>query len=846
MPKSKSGLIILGVVIVLMIAIGGGFFLLRDQGLFGSKPPEAAIPSRPPSTMTVSLTSPVGATHMGAGEILPVHGQMISNYPIEGLELWVNGEIVEKRTPSRDSERTLFMALWNWKASEAGVYKLNLRGIDRDGRSDYSNMVSVVIDGALNQATGQQILPLVNLTQLTPAPAMEIDSPVIEESGGSAPTGPISGVTEMGGEEQVPPAIEGNPPLPEPDPPQENGNTDPPLGTVTEDFSFIISVNITRPEACEVDLEIEDLNHNATGFIIERSAPQDFDYYPITAISAGDGSSHYLDTSPKEEGSYYYIVTAFNHVGSQASQTYTVNFGNNCADESWNGVVFADFKVIPKEPAENFHCYYWLDNILWQRLPHPDGTSIPPMSAEELDLWNTNMGSLTSISGPLLQLSSPVGYDLTPFAPDLSQTGFSRFQFNLICLDRDEDKVTNLGHAEGELNLELPNKLYKMSADTGLFDAFIYLGTKVMVGNQPETTVGIASPYDFEASIDPAICPPESVTACEYLTDNNYVIFRWRWKPEPCFYGMPAPDNSVCVKEPGNFLIFRYTYLPQYSFVAGIDGGQPPASDGYYYKALPYPQENYEYAPSDTPAEKAKKDMLKTKSYCVRAESWNLQSADFQESCFSLMDMDMSSKMKTIMLLKPMDGLHDMGVYTYGEAKGDAYSVGGDFGSIATLPHQLFTGLGIDGDQDGGLTGLNWWNAFGYFKFDLTPVMGKQIHSASLMVGDNIAGSARIRSESGTDLLAFENACHSGLMVLNRRGSPGWHNAYPPDATVTNLSIAKTMDVTDEVRMWTDGTIPNHGFMFGVWPIITVENFTSWFCETKYGPINMTVEFSDK
>ncbi len=864
MPKSTLIKVIVGVILVCAVLAGAitgvGFFLRQSQGLPGEATGDSKLPERPPSTMRVHLTDPIGVANLKTGAILPIHGQVLSNYPVDSLELWVNGKLVEVRKPPVGTDRTFFLALWNWRAAQAGTYKLTLRGIDRGGRSAYSNLVTVRVDDMLEQDVSLQIQATPDSAQLTPAPGetpgTPLAGPVIKPAGGNAPQVP-GGVPASGSEEQ-PPSVPGQNPPPNPDPgditpPPSDGDQGPVLGEPPK-APFDVKVTITMPDACSANLEIEDLTHQATGYFIERSGPQEPGFYPVSVLGAETAkSSHYLDNSDKFGGAYYYKIIAYNtpEQRSQALDLIEVYYGNDCTYNNWNGVVFSDIKVIPKGPVENLHCFIWLDNIVWNRLPPAEGSSIPPMSAEELRLWTTNLNLITKHTDPAKAYSFTSGYDLTSFAPDLSTTGFENFQLSIRCVNQTSDTAITLGTAKGPIDLKRPDQLIILPAEQ--FDAYVYIGSQVMPGNQPSLQVGIASPYAVEVSGDPEICPPAWQDHCTDYVQAHYAILRWKWKPKPCFYGYSNPDaKTVCVEKPNHFEIYRYTYSPRDTNVgSGFLGDL--ASDGYYYTFIPYPQEDTEPDENDTYAEKAAKQALGLKQYCVRAVSarWfrYMESEDFQESCVSLKDLALPTGLKTI-TLSPTE----TGVYVNTE---HPFSAGSYPDTQAGHPvYELYTGLYVD-------SGSNWVQ-YGFFEFDLSQITGKQIVSAKLKPGNtegvflilvpeqsiwedianSFPGGKGLQTDSLMREWEIDTGCSRGLMVLNRKSSPGYH-PYGPDALVTHSYVNQTMNVTDEVRMWADGSTPNYGFMFGIWPAVTVNNVVWWGCDVYYGPIQLIVEYYD-
>jgi len=170
------------------------------------------------------------------------------------------------------------------------------------------------------------------------------------------------------------------------------------------------------------------------------------------------------------------------------------------------------------------------------------------------------------------------------------------------------------------------------------------------------------------------------------------------------------------------------------------------------------------------------------------------------------------------------------------------------------IPTDIFTGWNVEADPS------EFWLQQGFFRYDLSDLMGKYIHSAKMDITANKTYSWICKEPDftfpvsldteGCGIPAPASGCSQMLLVLTENATNGYHTT-PPQATGDNYlwteSATTKKDVTDEVRMWVDGSQPNYGFLLNSQRTFTVSgDWTSYGCYTYYQRPALTIEYSDK
>jgi len=251
-----AGLGLLGVIVYLRAPAGGD---------------AAAAGQVPPDTMFVTLTKPFDGSHPPLGEPIPVAAAAVGLNPVQSLELWVDGELVN-RTNSQMPELKQLNGFWNWTPTSVGSHALMARGFDSTGQMVLSNSVQVMVgpppsvnvplvpkagDTLNSLAAAYNVLPLEAADanpEVDPAAPLAVDQPVMIpfKSGADLPPGWSMSPS---------PGFPANPPdiiPPAPEPPGGKGGGQPPLPPE-------LSVKV---EGCNITATITSTSDDADGFYL--------------------------------------------------------------------------------------------------------------------------------------------------------------------------------------------------------------------------------------------------------------------------------------------------------------------------------------------------------------------------------------------------------------------------------------------------------------------------------------------------------------------------------------------------------------------------------------------------
>lgn len=848
MTKSNKLLLLIGLAVLAFLAVAagvGGFFFLRQNT--AAETPIAAptaeedilsIPPIPPSNLLVHLTSPNNETQIAPGDSLSIHGQVVSNYPVQALELWVNGEKVEDRIPPVGKDRNFFIGIWDWQARESGVYPMVLRGLDKYGNSLYSNMVNVVVEGPALQENGEKVLPVIDAAQVTPAPTSEV--PSSGDPGTSTGEGagqPDPGTPGLPSPQTNPPDAgqpepQENPPPTEevpqeitPDPGQTLGEPPEPVPT-----SFNLQIEASQ-NGCDHIFKVKDLNNQATRYILYHL---DFwsGWEPVYSIKAEPEGVSIKDGSSKSPGTHSYYIKAIGE-GSQMfdSAIYKLETtDSSCLGSVEDLTVFADVKVVSRVRTENMHCYSRLNENDWDRLPLQG--YLQPLSKAEKDAWKTN---LKVVDPAITEPSANELYDLLPYIPSLGATGRDTWKFSVKCFDTVwNEEAKPLGLATGQVDMKQTDKVVIMRASN--FDVVLFFASKTgQSATQKGYNLQIAAPTQLEILSNMTSCPTElhlNKTACEEMIANNYVFFRWNWKSKPC----ANPDMSgsqVCIEEPFDFWLTG----PQSN--EGTDFLYQPSPDGFYYAVLPYPVNIQTPGSSSNGSLSDTIDALSHMAiYHVNAQGSGLISRD---SNFVVLDVP------------PVQ--HFMTLFMTGSSR---YITGADESGMNNgypgpgLPPARFVYSAWNFDRDPA----QHWIQHGKFKYDLTPLQDKNIIKAELKL-DVVNSSGYACGESGFNPFGIDtsacgvippaNGCSQMLTYMTEGFVGGVHASAPQTSGAHHLYTAsQTFDVTDEIRMWLDGTLPNYGFLLWTEPYFEMTGeWLRYGCNSYYEP-TLSIEYQDK
>jgi hypothetical protein len=834
-------LILFALAVILVFGAAAVFFYWRASNQTPAAPtaqPAAAITatasptvaakttgkiSLPPPNLIVNLTKPEGAVTIKPGGRLSIHGQAVSAVTIRSLELWMDGKKIETRFPPAGQDRPFFSAIWDWTPQDAGQHEFYLRGFDKNGNSQYSNISQVTVEGpAPAEDGGPGGLPVLSAPSAGSAPA--------GEGTGMAAVDFFAPASGSAGEPQAVDAETTQEPAP--DDPTPTPTIGIPPAQEPSDSPFNLQITAAE-DGCNHVFTVKDLNNKARRFVLFEKV-MGFFSTSIAADAAPEGVT-LIHGDPKAVGAHEYYIRAIG-IGNTAadSDIYTLNISDeSCAAGYDHITVFGDVKVVPKFRTENFSCYTRFNGESWKKLPEQG--FLQPMSGQAINAWKENM-KLVDAAFPEPRANQV--YDLLPYIPNLGAAGTNKFDFWVRCYQTkwNEDAEFFDIVAKG-INMQETGKVNVLSGDK--MDVYVYFSQRAVVpppgtNNSEGFTMMVAAPKEMIAIYDPENCPfgIEKVL-CQIALDNNYVLFRWKWEPQPCV-SSSSVGEAICLEPPEGFFLHSLVGIssPTPTYIPFIQ-----SEDGYYYSIMPYPGD-ITSDPLDPWA-----GVLGIRDYWTVARSGFVLS--MPSNRVGVGNREGTQTIKTL-TLEPVQ----TGRYINGVSEGESTNSYPN----PNVPLPIFTGWNKETDP------YESWIQYGMFRYDLSELTGKVIHSAKLDVSVNQNISWLCNEPDFTFPVALDTStcgmpvpasgCATALTMLTRDAGNGFHSTPPQTTGALYLwegSAVSHIDATDEVRQWVDGNLPNYGFIFDTRPSFSVTgDWEGYGCYTYYNRPVLTVEYSDR
>ncbi len=779
--------------------------------------------SLPFPNLLVNLTRPDGMTTINPGERLSIHGQAVSASPIQSLELWMDGKKLETRFPPAGQDRPFFSAIYDWTPQEAGQHEFYLRGFDKTGNSQYSNISQVTVEGpAPAEDGGPGGLPVLSGPAAGSAPAGDGASMAAVDF-----FAPASG---SAGEPQAVDAETTQEPAPEDPTPTPTIGIPPQPETPASPFNLQITA---AEDGCNHVFTVKDLNNKARRFVLFEKV-MGFFSASIAADAVPEGVT-LTHGDPKAGGTHEYYIRAIG-IGNVAadSDIYTLYIREeSCAAGYDHITVFGDVKVVPKFRTENFSCYTQVNAQGFKKLP--EHGFLQPMSGQAINAWKENM-KLVDAAFPEPRANQV--YDLLPYIPNLGAAGTNKFDFWVRCYQTKWNENAEFFDivAKG-IDMQYTGKVNVLSGDK--MDVYVYFSQRAVApapgsNNSEGFTMMVAAPRQMLAIYDPENCPYIiDKEVCQNALDNNYVLFRWEWQPQPCV-SSSSVGEAICLEPPDGFFLHsvRGFYTPTPTFIPFSQ-----SEDGYYYSIIPYP--------GDITSDPLNpwNGVLGIRDYWTVARSGFILS--MPSNSVAVGNRGGSVTVKTL-TLEPVQ----TGRYINGVSEGESTNSYPN----PNVPLHIFTGWNKETDP------YESWIQYGMFRYDLSELTGKVIHSAKLDVSVNQNISWLCSEPDFTFPVALDTStcgmpvpasgCATALTMLTRDAGSGFHSAPPQTTGALYLwegSAVSHIDATDEVRQWVDGSLPNYGFIFDVRPSFSVTgDWEGYGCYTYYNRPVLTVEYSDR
>lgn len=196
----RWGCLFAGLSILILLAIGSGWWFLRSQG-------ETAEES-PSSLVQVFLLSPASGDEVTAGDHLQVSVQAFAPEAIVSIELFADGKSLGVATDSPES------TWWTWQAWPAGIHTLSAQATAADGQVGQSQTVilTVLKGGGVIQASAKegQTLEQIGAGFGVPPDAMASANPHLDPAQPLADGQPVQVPTGGGAGNESPGAEDGS------------------------------------------------------------------------------------------------------------------------------------------------------------------------------------------------------------------------------------------------------------------------------------------------------------------------------------------------------------------------------------------------------------------------------------------------------------------------------------------------------------------------------------------------------------------------------------------------------------------------------------------------------------
>ncbi|MGI5837508.1 MAG: LysM peptidoglycan-binding domain-containing protein [Chloroflexota bacterium] len=447
----RSRWFLLGFLVFLVAVIGGAGALVasRIPSVAQQLPPNAA-------PFIITISDPPNGSSYPANTHIPVRVKVVSAQAVAALELWADGELVDRKQMQNASDRKVVASSWSWQPGSIGQHTLLVRAIDVAGSTGESNPVRLNATEEVNPRVlystkqGDTLESVAQQLQTTPEelmarnPDLDPEAPLAEgqmlfaplpfavsktasskqpsaESGVSA-TG--TGVSDKISQDPSKSGVAG---------PSASGASKTetsglsPSGSVkvvseaeANNLSFWGKKTLSPPsapptapalmvsaEGCDAKLNITDKSKNEEGFFVYRLDPNSFTFERFATLAANGESVTLQFVDKGAAGHVEYYVTAFNAAGETSSNIASTDITDPaCGRTQWVNPIplkeqlrIEDGKLITSQPVDRV--YYYLSTAPggWTRIPDDPDTMIPPMQLGDLSKSGTKGEKLAEEAG---------------------------------------------------------------------------------------------------------------------------------------------------------------------------------------------------------------------------------------------------------------------------------------------------------------------------------------------------------------------------------------------------------------------------------------------------------------
>lgn len=389
------------VLAVAAVGAAGAYWASRLPGAAQQLPPPNGAP------LLVTISTPLNGSSYPANSHIPVTAKARGAKPLSALELWVDGQLVERRAIASAASSRESSATWRWRPPQVGEHTLLVRGIDSSGAVGNSNTVRVrateeVAPRLLHVAGEGDVAEIVarpfgaSPQQLAAAnPGLDVARPLaagqqllipLVAPGGAWPPPRAASSTSS------PPASLG---------PIKDASIGEPSG-----FSLWLEKQTgssTKPpvspglaakaEGCDVRLLLLDQSEDEDGFFVYRLDPGSPAFQRVATLggSGGKGQLQYLDRGLSGHLEYY--VASFNLAGESPGSLAGTTIADPSCEKAHPGganplvkppslqgsrLRLELGKLILPEPLDVAYFYLSVNKGSWTRVPEDPNSFLPP------------------------------------------------------------------------------------------------------------------------------------------------------------------------------------------------------------------------------------------------------------------------------------------------------------------------------------------------------------------------------------------------------------------------------------------------------------------------------------
>ncbi len=327
---SRVALVLVASGLGLALGLAAFFVYGRLRG-----PTAADLPTR--QTPEVHILDPGDGSQLPLGSPIPIDVQATAGLPIQGLELWIDGQLLGlQEHPGEGSDS--FQATFVWMPSHPGVHGIGARALGAQGPLAFSDVIHVQIFEAEYATDRPDVL--------------DFDVPVVlpQAEGGAPVSGPPAGE----------PVAEAEPSsAPREYPP------DPGMGPAAPQLAV-------EADGCLVALKIHDLSQDEESFSVYRQPVSAMGWSQVAQFEPHEGTGWMEASLPALPGGSTYYAASFHEGGESPGNMALVNVDPaDCAPLSTERSVF-DLNLgmlLSDSEADRAYCYRSFNGAGWERIP---------------------------------------------------------------------------------------------------------------------------------------------------------------------------------------------------------------------------------------------------------------------------------------------------------------------------------------------------------------------------------------------------------------------------------------------------------------------------------------------